>query len=159
MSQAWFKKASVQTAGVSGMFAVIVAVLLQFGPVTRLTAENEQLRFEVQRLERRLAPFPTVAIGRYPGDQEAALARLAKDLGDLQSRLDSVENEIRGFEVVARIRVSADWSRSKPSPGTQAIALGSVSYVELTSDSDHDLPAIVLYPRESRTIESPPLVN
>jgi len=53
---------------------------------------------EIQRLETQLVPFKTVALERYPGNETEALKRLAKELSDLELRLEASLQKIHSFE-------------------------------------------------------------
>jgi hypothetical protein len=107
--QNWLKKASVQTAVVSGIFLLIVTIIVQFSPKAKLEKEVVDLKDEVQRLETQLAPFRALAIQRFGGSEEQALSKLAAQVQDLQTQLERATGTIRRFDVVALATFTGDW--------------------------------------------------
>ena len=114
MAQSWYRKASVQTALVSGVALVAVTLLIQFSPKARLEKEVADLKGEVQRLETQLSPFRALAVLRFGGSEEEALSKLAAQVRDLQTQLDREAGTIRRFDVAVVATLSGDWKSTTP---------------------------------------------
>jgi hypothetical protein len=110
----WYKKASVQTALVSGAILVAVTVLVQFSPKARLEKEMANLNEQIQRLETQLAPFRAVAVERFGGNEQQALAKLAAQLEELQTQLMREAGTIRRFDIAAVATLTGDWKSTTP---------------------------------------------
>ena len=87
MTQKWYKKASVQTALISGAFLVAVTLIVQYSPKTKLEKEIDVLEGEIQKLETQIAPFRALAIERFGENEEEALAKLAVQVEELQTQI------------------------------------------------------------------------
>ncbi len=109
MVQNWFKKTSVQTAIVSGIFLLVVTIVVQFAPKAKLKKEVVDLKDEIQRLEIQLAPFRALAVQRFGGSEEQALVKLATQVQDLQTQLERSTGTIRRFDVFAVATLTGDW--------------------------------------------------
>ena len=107
MARRWYHKASVQTALVSGVFLTIVTAIVQFSPKARLEGQ-------VKSLETQLAPFRTLAVERFGGNEQQALAKLAAQLGELQTQLERQAGIIRRFDVAAVATLAGDWKSQIP---------------------------------------------
>lgn len=91
MAQKWYQKATVQGAIVAAL-ALLVATLVPVAlEVPSLKSDNAELNrkltdktADVQRLETQLAPFKTIALERYTGPENEALAKLATQIQMLQ---------------------------------------------------------------------------
>jgi hypothetical protein len=110
----WYNKASVQTALVSGVFFVVVTLVLQFSPKTSLEKEVAALQGEVTRLETELSPFRALAVQRFGGTEHEALAKLAAQLRDLQTQFERAAGAIRGFDVAAAVTLTGDGKSTTP---------------------------------------------
>ena len=94
MATKWYQKATVQGALVAAAALIIVTSVPIALQVPNL---NDEIRFlerklgersaEIQRLETQLAPFKTIALARYTGPENEALAKLAGQV-ELLQRLD-----------------------------------------------------------------------
>jgi len=92
MAQKWYQKAGVQAAIVGALALVVVTLIPIALKVPDLESENAQLKgklgektAEIQRLETLLAPFRTIALEKYTGSENEALAKLASQINLLQS--------------------------------------------------------------------------
>jgi hypothetical protein len=85
------------------------------------------LTAEVQRLETRLVPFTTIAVERFGGNEEQALAKLAAQLEDLQNQLQRAQGMIRRFGVVAVATISGDWAAPSPPDYSNYLSFGAGS--------------------------------
>src|SRR5438270_135590 len=95
MTTKWHKKAAVQAAFVAAGAVIIVGLIPLALQVPKLNDENRGLErtigeknAEIQRLETQLAPFKTIALERYTGAPNEALAKLASQV-ELLQRLDA----------------------------------------------------------------------
>lgn len=139
MAYSWYKKASVQTALVSGVFLVVVTLLIQFSPKAKLEKEVANHKEQIQRLETQLTPFRALAVERFGGTEQEALAKLAAQLQDLQTQLKREAGTIRRFEVVAVATLAGDWKSTPPdfSRLVRRASRGSDVRVELkTTDAE-----------------------
>ncbi|MDE2009290.1 MAG: hypothetical protein KGJ09_04335 [Candidatus Omnitrophica bacterium] len=96
--QPWYKKASVQAAIVAGISLVIVAVIPYIFQIPNLQKRIQELEgdlqaknFEIQGLETQLAPFKTIALGRFTGTESEALSKLAFQLNNLESAVSDIK--------------------------------------------------------------------
>jgi hypothetical protein len=103
----WYQKATVQTAVVGGVFLTIVTAIVEFSPKRRLERQ-------VAGLEAQLAPFRAVAVERFGGNEQQALAKLAAQLGELQTQLQREAGTIRRFDVAAVANLTGDWKSTSP---------------------------------------------
>jgi hypothetical protein len=106
MKQKWYKKASVQTALVYGVFLLIGIALPYFFKVPALENEIKNLSKEcsdksdeIQRLETQLTPFKTVALEYYPGPEAEALSKLALKISEIENSISNVQD----YSLVARL--------------------------------------------------------
>lgn len=114
LPQPWYRKASVQTALVSGVFLTIVAVIVECSPKGRLEQENRRLVNDVQRLETQLAPFRAIAIERFGQNEEEALAKLAAQVEELQTEMLRAAGVIRRFDVEIVASLTGNWQSDEP---------------------------------------------
>jgi hypothetical protein len=108
MAQKWYQKATVQGAIVAAL-ALLIATLAPIAlEVPSLKSDNAELNrkltdktADVQRLETQLAPFRTIALERYTGPENEALAKLASQIQLLQEldaqktvKIESLQKEL-----------------------------------------------------------------
>jgi hypothetical protein len=114
LGQAWYKKASVQTAIASGIFLVMVTGVVHMSPKRRLEAEAQDLKREIQRPETQLAPFRTLAVARFGGSEMDALSKLASQIRDVQLEVERASKAIRRLDVKVIARFRGDWTSAPP---------------------------------------------
>src|ERR1039457_4454058 len=108
MAQKWYQKATVQGAIVAAL-ALLIATLAPIAlEVPSLKSDNADLNrklteksADLQRLETQLAPFRTIALERYTGPENEALAKLASQIQLLQEldtqktiKIESLQKEL-----------------------------------------------------------------
>ncbi len=105
MGNQWFRKVSVQSALVTGVFAFVTGLvalvgvaIVQFGPKTTLEAEIARRDLEITRLRSELGPFKAVAIQRFGGTEHEALAKLSTQLAELQAASQLIGEKLKRFE-------------------------------------------------------------
>ncbi len=99
MTQKWYKKASVQTAIVSGIF-LLVGIAIPYSlkipelenKIEEMKKENLDKTAEIQRLETILTPFRTIALGKYTGSEQETLRKFARDLETLEFKTQQLED-------------------------------------------------------------------
>lgn len=91
MTQKFYQKASVQVAIVSTLGLIVIALLTIAHQRSGLKKDNARLQrettdksAEIQRLETLLTPFRTIALERYTGSEQEALAKLASRIAELE---------------------------------------------------------------------------
>lgn len=114
MAQKWYRKTAVQVAIVTGIFLLASTMVVQFSPKARLEKEVEDLKGEVQRLETQLVPFRTLAIERFGGSPEEALAKLATQVQGLEAQIKRASSTIYRFDVAAVVTLLGDWKSDSP---------------------------------------------
>lgn len=93
----------------SGIFLLVVTLVVQFSPKARLEKEVADLKDEIQRLETQLAPFRALAIQKFGGSEDQALVKLVAQVQDLQIQLERATGTIRRFDVFAVATLAGDW--------------------------------------------------
>lgn len=107
MADRWYKKASVQTAFVSGVFLIIATLVVEFSPKARLERQ-------LASLESQLAPFRALALERFGGTEQQALAKLATQFSELEAQFKREAGRIRRFDVTAVARLDGKWKSATP---------------------------------------------
>jgi type II secretory pathway component PulL len=95
LAEKWYQKGVVQAAIISGALLIVAALVNQFGPKARLEKEVDQLKKENQRLETQIAPFRAIAVERFGGSADEALAKLSAQVHDIEAQLERAEGTIR----------------------------------------------------------------
>lgn len=90
---------------------------------TRQNELNEK-RNEVILLETKLAPFKTVALERYGGDNSQALAQLAQDVSKFENELRAVESKVRNLSLALEVEFRTKWKGGKPPDPSKWFWLG-----------------------------------
>jgi hypothetical protein len=133
LSDKWYRKASAQTALVSAVALVVITLLVEFSP-------RSALKEKVATLETQLAPFRALALERFGGNEQQALAKLAAQLGELEAQLKREGGVIRRFDVAAFATLKGKWKSSTPPDFSHLFKTGARAYdirVELkTNDAD-----------------------
>jgi hypothetical protein len=93
MAQKWYEKASVQTAIVTGIFLILVAIISIWfnNKVQGLESDVANKNLQIQLLDSQLEPFKTIALEHFTGTEAQALSRLALHLNNLESSISDVK--------------------------------------------------------------------
>jgi hypothetical protein len=133
LANRWYQKASVQGALVGGVFLTIITAIVEFSPKRRLEKQ-------VSDLKAQLAPFKTLALERFGGNEQQALVKLATQLGELQTQLERQAGTIGRLEVKAVATLTGDWKSQTPPDFSKSSRTGSRGFdirAELkTKDAD-----------------------
>ncbi|MCX5695696.1 MAG: hypothetical protein NTW18_03395 [Candidatus Omnitrophica bacterium] len=108
MAQKWYQKASVQTAIVTGVFLLIIAIIqiiINLGVIKKLEKENSDKIAEIQRLETQLTPFKTIALEKYTGSEQERLQKLAERIQELENPL---KKSIASAEAQVEVTIKSD---------------------------------------------------
>jgi hypothetical protein len=92
--------------------------------IPRLNATIDSQKQTIQSLQTELEPFKTVALERYGGDNNQAIARLADDIQKFESKLRMSEGKIRSLDAAITIDFSAKWKGGKVPNTDEWISLG-----------------------------------
>ena len=119
MSQPFYKKASVQVAIITGIFAILIAIMNIWYRYSETNIENIKLNEkieqknedlkksdakinsqerEIQRLETLLTPFRTIALEKYTGTESEALSMLANKIEEFQLTIIEKTKKIQELE-------------------------------------------------------------
>ena len=128
MATKWYQKATVQGALVAAAGLIIITLIPIALQVPKLQEANHTLErsigeknVQLQRLETQLAPFKTIALERYTGPENEALAKLAGQVQLLQ-RLD--EEKTAKIQTLER---SLEKTSAQASPPVLSLASSSIS--------------------------------
>lgn len=108
-----------------------------------LRKKVDEQKQQIQLLETQITPFKTIALERYPGRLNEALAGLAGDIKQFEQRLKDSERKIHAIAASVKIEVGAKWKNGTiPNINTMFLmgANSSAAHAEFRTRSGKMIP-------------------
>lgn len=116
----------------------------KFWGKAQLASDNATLKQQLILTEAQLGPFKTIALQKYPGRLEEALATLAEDIQRFETRLNRAEQKIRSLDLEIAVEFRGTWVGGKAVEGETLLYFvndqgASPAHIELRLEDDSPL--------------------